>query len=82
MRERRRITVISLIAAVVVLGSMVLLPGAGTALGPIEGGGWELTTEAQIRTAAGDCPAGMVCLEWCYNGQATGDFMCFNSIPQ
>lgn len=80
MRRTRR-TAHILIAALLISGSVMLFPSSGSAVGPVAGGEWLLTPEALVRTAAGDCDSGRICLEWCFNGVTTGDFACFDHVP-
>ena len=61
------------------LGGALLLAGDGNALENLPGQQWELTPTAVARTAAGDCPTGMLCRELCYYSVPQGEFMCFNN---
>jgi len=76
MRNWKRLSKISLIAAFAFIAMLVLLPDAGTAI-YVEGGEWIRTPEAVERTAAGECGT-RLCRELCIFGQPTGDFMCFS----
>lgn len=75
--QNRRIRFL-LILTLVLLPSWFIFSGTGNALGSSSGETWELTADAVARTAAGDCPVGKVCREFCYLGQPQGDFLCFN----
>lgn len=73
-------TRIALAVALALVATALLVP-AGSAL---EGHMmvWLYTPEAEIRTLAGDCPAGYRCLQLCLvdqqgNTQLTNDFGCF-----
>jgi hypothetical protein len=81
MRRRLRRTTHVLAVALLIGGPIILFPGFGEAVGPVDGGEWVKTAEAAARTAAGDCDAGSICLEWCFNGVPSGDFTCFDHMP-
>ena len=78
MKIQKKRTRILLLAALVLIPSLILYSGTGEALGPIPGGEWVCTPEALEKEEAGFCSANRICREFCLYSEPTGDFMCFS----
>lgn len=68
-----------LLAALVLVLGAFLAAGSSEAFENLPGQSWDLTPTAVERTAAGDCPTGMLCRELCFLGAPQGEFHCFNN---